>query len=358
MRAPTVDTAPDEAFLASVNPSHFGAVVSTSPLVVLTQANNEVPAGAVAAYAPDLLVDKPALHLLTCSWTLESDLPKLLAKGIAKAQSMLPLSRFLVLCANDLEVLACSALGLDAIVASGQIFVDERIWHPLPQQVARPYLAVYNARLDAFKRHELAARISNLLLTYAWSTDDSQDNSMARVRALLPSATFANHDMLGGQYKALPLPEVNQLLAQAETGLCLSAVEGSMRAAMEYLLAGLPVVTTPSLGGRDRYFVGGYCRTVPADPDAVLHAARELADLRLDRSRIRRHVGDMVAFDRHNFLRALNKHVRQLFGTRRDIFPSFAPFLGHISRQVDARQFRQHLAAARLGEGFSGEPNR
>lgn len=346
MRAPSVHAPPDEAFLAGVNPAHFGVVVNTSPLVVFTQANAKIPAGAVTAYAPDLLVDKPALHLLTCSWTLEHGLAKVLAEGIAQMQVQLPLSRFLVLCANDMEVLACGEVSLDAIVASGQIFVDEHIWHPAPHRTARSYTAVYNARLDALKRHELAARIPNLLLTYAWSIDDSQDGSAARVRKLLPRATFANHDFSGGNYRAIALPQVNQLLGQAEIGLCLSAVEGSMRAAMEYLLAGLPVVTTPSVGGRDRYFAGAYCRTVPADAEAIADAATELAGLQLDRQRIRRHVGDMVAFDRHNFLLALNKHARKVFGIRHDLFRSFSPFAGHISRQVDARQFRRQLQAA------------
>jgi hypothetical protein len=346
MKEPSDDTAPDTGGHAEGSATHFGVAVSTSPLVVLTRASAKHPAGAVVADAQEILVERPALHLLTCSWTLEQGLAGTLAEGISRAQSVLPLSRFLVLCANDLEVLACAEAGLDAILASAQIFVDERIWHPFAARTPRQYRAVYNARLKAFKRHELAAHIPSLLLTYAGPVDDSQDGSLARVRALLPRATFANHDLTGGAHRSLAPPEINQLLAQAETGLCLSAVEGSMRAAMEYLFAGLPIVTTPSVGGRDRYFVGGYVRTVSSDPDAVAHAATQLANLQLDRQRIRQHVGDMVAFDRHNFLLALNKHVRKVFGIRHDIFPSFAPFAGQISHQVDARQFRTQLRAS------------
>jgi glycosyltransferase involved in cell wall biosynthesis len=47
---------------------------------------------------------------------------------------------------------------------------------------------------------------------------------------------------------------VNQGLARAVVGLCLSTVEGSNYASMEYMLAGLPIVSTPSIGGREVYF--------------------------------------------------------------------------------------------------------
>ena len=47
---------------------------------------------------------------------------------------------------------------------------------------------------------------------------------------------------------------VNAALSRASTGLLLSEVEGASYAAVEYMLAGLSVVSTPSAGGRDAYF--------------------------------------------------------------------------------------------------------
>ncbi|WP_164127899.1 glycosyltransferase, partial [Stenotrophomonas maltophilia] len=58
---------------------------------------------------------------------------------------------------------------------------------------------------------------------------------------------------------------VNRVYNQAAVGLCLSAVEGAMCASMEYLMAGLPVVSTPSVGGRDVYFDPDYC--IIAEPE-------------------------------------------------------------------------------------------
>ncbi len=349
MKTPTTDIAQDDTVLDQSNPEPFGVVVSASPLVLLTQASARVPAGAVVAHASDLLAERPALHLLTCSWTLENGLAAVLASGIAKAQAALPQSRFLVLCANDLEVMACIEAGLDAIVANGQIFVDERMWHPLAHGPGERFDAVYNARLDARNRHELATGIDRLLLLHDHATEDCQDGAVNGMRRILPAATFANCDFVSGGYRPLRPPEVNRLLALADVGLCLSAVEGSMRAAMQYLLAGLPLVTTPSVGGRDRYFVGGYCRTVPADPEAVARASAELANLRLDRQRIRRHVGDMVSFDRHNFLQAVNKYIRRALRGPDATFACFAPFAGLTSTERGVRYFRAQL------EGMAGE---
>ena len=50
-----------------------------------------------------------------------------------------------------------------------------------------------------------------------------------------------------------------------------------MRASIEYLFAGLPVVSTPSLGGRDHYFDNEYCIIAQPDPHAI-RGAVEAAD--------------------------------------------------------------------------------
>ena len=48
--------------------------------------------------------------------------------------------------------------------------------------------------------------------------------------------------------------EVNQIFQQSHCGLILSSQEGACRASSEYLLAGLPVVSTESVGGRDVWY--------------------------------------------------------------------------------------------------------
>jgi len=55
-------------------------------------------------------------------------------------------------------------------------------------------------------------------------------------------------------YKDLHTSVVKQLLTQADFGAVFSAVEGNCYASNEYLLSGLPVLSTYSKGGRDYFY--------------------------------------------------------------------------------------------------------
>jgi glycosyltransferase involved in cell wall biosynthesis len=194
----------------------------------------------------------------------------------------------------------------------------------------RIYAAIYSARLDPSKRHELAAKIASLLLVYPYAISDSNDAAYRRMKAILPQAMLANHEFGAGTYEKFGPAAVVKLLGHARVGLALTAAEGCMRASMEYMLAGLPVVSTRSIGGRDRYLHGNYCRIVGDDPDHVARAVWELCDLNLDRRRIRVHVAELLAFDRYNFLLNANKLVKSVLG-RDDLMPSIEPLMGAVA---------------------------
>lgn len=272
-------------------------------------------------------------------------------EGVQEASRQMPKSEFLLLAANDQEILAFDSLGGRSIMGSGLILTDERVWYPEAVDPRAPrYDAVYNARLDDWKRHELAASIDKLLLVYNPTVEAKLDEAVIRVRKLLPRATLANHDFTGGEYRAFDPARVRGLLGQSQVGLCLSAVEGVMRASMEYLLSGLPVVSTRSLGGRDRYFGTSYCRIVPKDdPEAIGYAVDELRSLNLDRGRIREHVGQVLAFERYNFLATLNGVIRKQFSLAHDLFPTMTPFLGSVSVFSSGTHLRRTLKAALEG---------
>lgn len=323
--------------------THLSArVLSVDPLVTISSTNSAVPLG-LSSVGADLLNGRPALHLLHPTWTLEQGDAPMLTAAMRQARADLPESRFVLLAANDTENLLVQSLGEPVMVANGLIFIDERIWRPVPPAGPERFDAVYVARLDPEKRHELAAGIERLELIYGYEL--SGGGGLERIRRTMPSARLVNHEIGKGHYAYLEPTQVAALMAQASVGLCLSAVEGCMRASMEYLLSGLPVVSTRSIGGRDRYFVGGYCAVVDADPDAVAAAVRSLAARNLDRARIRAHIGEIIAFERHNFLMAVNGLARTSFGVER-LFPRFSPFLGAVATMRHARDHRAMLAAA------------
>jgi len=322
-------------------------ILHVNPLITISATTPQTPAG-LASVAADIVGDRPALHLLHPSWTMESGAARAAIDAVQAASLLMPKSEFLLLASNDQEILAFDSLGGRSIMGNGLIMTDERIWYPEPVDARAPrYDAVYNARLDDWKRHELAASIDRLLLVYNPTVEAKLDEAVGRIRKLLPRAIFANHDFTGGDYRPFDPSRVRGLLGQSQVGLCLSAVEGIMRASMEYLLSGLPVVSTKSIGGRDRYFGTSYCRIVSTDdPDAISRAVGELSALNLDRSRIRDHVGQVLAFERYNFLATLNALIRRQFGLGHDLFPTMTPFLGSVAKFYSVTELRRTLTAA------------
>jgi len=231
------------------------------------------------------------------------------------------------LATNDAEVSLLSRSGLECMMGNHNIFTEENVWKP--QATSEPMLgAIYNAALASYKRHELASSIDSLMLLYR-PGKETQEN-LARLRKRLPRAIFANHDLNGGRYRRFSPAEVCTLLSRGRVGLCLSHTEGAMRASIEYLLCGLPVVSTQSVGGRDRYFAGNYCTVTGDDPDEIAQAVRQAASRSFDRMKIRSHVGELLGFDRYQFLSNANRFVLRHTGVSA-VFRTIRPFYGSLA---------------------------
>jgi hypothetical protein len=307
-----------------INKRAGGCIASLDPLVTLAKREPHLPMG-LAAARPDLFADKKALHLVGLTWSCESsNIVTNIAVDYAEAMRTLPRSRFAVLTNTPAESALLSRAGVPNMLANELIFVDERLSTVVaePSPTLARFDAIYVARLEPLKRHELAAAIPSLVLTHG----PPQPGAVERVKGLLPKARFANFEADAAAYAYLTDAEVVNLMNRAAVGLCLSAAEGSMRVSMEYRLCGTPVVSTHSIGGRDRYFLAPHIRIVDDDADAIAAAVRDLKAQRFDRLAVREFVGRLVTFDRHNFLLNLNKLVERQFGVS-DRFRSFAPFV-------------------------------
>lgn len=164
--------------------------------------------------------------------------------------------------------------------------VSETIFRIQPNQ-PKLFDAVYNAALTEFKRHELCRDVSGLGLLYHWfhATPAQRSEFEAAYRALLPHAKFING--FDRDYRLLSAHQIAGWLNRAKVGLCLSAVEGATTAAIEYMLCGLPVVTTPSKGGRDRIFDPAVTLTVEPTPAAVAHGVRTVIERQIEPRRVR-----------------------------------------------------------------------
>jgi glycosyltransferase involved in cell wall biosynthesis len=298
-----------------------GCVVSRSPLVTVSKSEAVLPLG-LASLAPERFADQPSLNFIGLTWSHETtDLVQDIARHFAEAERVLPKARFVIMASTPTEQVQFARAGVPNILANELIFVDERLFVPPPRGATRRHRfdAVYNARFRPLKRHDLASRVDNLLLVYG----EPEHAEFARVKQLLPDAAFANH--ANGEYRYIDEKTLRELLGECGVGLCLSPVEGAMRASIEYRLCGLPVVSIKSAGGRDRYLLGPHVRVVDADPDAVASAVRDLNAIPFDPVAVREFAGSLIAFDRYNFLSTVNKLVEHVFGVH-DSFTSFRPF--------------------------------
>jgi glycosyltransferase involved in cell wall biosynthesis len=277
--------------------------------------------------APGQFHGRNALHLIRPTWSLESTVVEKLAADIAAAQETLKGNNFIVLANTNLEVLLLSSLGVPVIQTSALMFIDEQVFRPQPpgNSTGIEFAAVYLARLDKYKRHELARNIESLLLIYDYTLDESRD-SYAILKQLIPGSRFLNHELGKGSFIRLSPDIVSRYLSKCRVGLCLSELEGMTKASMEYLLCGLPVVSVPNVGGRDRFLMPPYSIETEDNPEAIAFAVQELINRNINQKVLRDHTLHLLRFERHNFLLELNKIVKKLMGIDPG-FDSCAPFI-------------------------------
>jgi hypothetical protein len=76
-------------------------------------------------------------------------------------------------------------------------------------------------------------------------------------------------------------------ISQAHCGVIFSSSEGGCYASTEYLLCGIPVVSTHSIGGRDAYYDDVTAIVVNSDPDEISKAVQAIKDRKIDPFEIR-----------------------------------------------------------------------
>ncbi len=209
-----------------------------------------------------------------------------------------PRHRIIFMANSEAEHRMLTAAGMGTAWVNHNAFVSPAIFRNL-QESDKRFDAVYDARVDLFKRHKLAVAIESLALITAPS---QHDKSYTRsIRRILTHAYWFN-DPLASNYRFMSLSEINSAINQCRVGLCLSATEGAMYASMQYLLAGLPIVSTESRGGRDEFFDSDYVRIVADRADAVAAGVREMRNCPVPPEEIR-----------HRTLKKAEQHKTRLF---------------------------------------------
>lgn len=150
-----------------------------------------------------------------------------------------PLDHIWVLGNTRQEIEAARQAGFRAAWVNHNAWLDERIFYPQPQE--KEYRAVMVSQLAPYKRVTLAAQVKGLALV---------PSSLFHLHQPVDVSMFADATII----EELPDGGIPVVLSRSRVGLILSEEEGACYASSEYLLCGIPVVTTASRGGRDVFY--------------------------------------------------------------------------------------------------------
>ncbi|MGE0846589.1 MAG: glycosyltransferase [Flavobacteriaceae bacterium] len=288
--------------------------------------------------------DVPAGFIIFPCWTIDQDRRAGLVIEAARAhRAQFPSHRLVFICNTAGERDRLLAGGLDARLLNKNFTVSDAIFRPLPEASAE-FDAVFNARFDPRKRHELAGDIPRVAyISFATGLTGTLDDQRALLADTL--ARHPGHALINPLEDGLPVPlspeEVNAGLNRAAVGLCLSREEGANYASMEYMLAGLPVVSTPSVGGREVYFDHEICTICDPTPEAVAEAVAVMKARNLPRDHVRARALAMIEPERRKFLNLIDDLSERLGGKRR-YGDGVWPF-SDTSNLVTLKAYGEHL---------------
>lgn len=235
-------------------------------------------------------------------------------------------------------------------------FLDERVYR-VREEVAKEFDALYNARMGAYKRLELAEAVRSLaLITSPFPAHEPLENDYYHgIRRRLSHAHWLNFNG-NRQYERIPVTQICEQINRARTGLILSATEGACYSAGEYLLCGLPVVSTQSKGGRDELFTDATALLVPPEPQAVADGVRHWITAGYDPHRIRETTLALVWQHRRTFFGIVDA-IRKASGKARPMEEDW-PCIhrNKMNYKCDPEAFEQLLDGGRFWEAVGARP--
>jgi glycosyltransferase involved in cell wall biosynthesis len=240
-------------------------------------------------------------------WSIEQ--PKRVFKLVFKLlrnRILYPKIRVSILCNTKREHQLLRLFLIDSVYCNHNCFIDENIFTISPG-VSKRYDAVYNAVLNDFKRHALVSDIGGKVAFITYRFENAVYKSYLDEN--LKNIVWLNYSS-GGKPVFLENGSVVEIYNESYTGLALSSVEGAMYASCEYLLCGIPVVSTSSKGGRDVFFDDYNSIIADAVPEQISQAVDRLKAANKDPMVIRTTAISLMRKHRQQFIKHVNKVLR------------------------------------------------
>ena len=327
------------------------AIVSLDPPIFYVQLELNATDDFIATYQVlfSFLRGRKAYCLCCYSWHLTPQVLNRVTELESRCKLQFPDIQLIHLCNEAGQAELFHARGAQAVFCSQNCFVDEAVFQPIPS-IAKRLDAVYDARFATWKRHPLAVELTSIGLLYYDVPQDDPDYAQA-IRRDFSHAHFFNHPH-SGPYRLLSSRAITRSLNACRVGLCLSAEEGAMYASVQYLLCGLPIVTTPSRGGRDVFFEDRFVLTVPPEAPAVREGVAELIGRNLDPDDIRSATLTKVRAHRQTFVEL----VQEIYH-RHGVARTFANEWSRVFRDkmTERRSHLDTIAEIQAADSASGD---
>ena len=215
--------------------------------------------------------NKDVIYLKFFSWTL-FDRPGILDRTIFDYKNHVkkyPKHKIIFLLNTPEEFRYFKSKGINCRFINHNAFVDPNIFKP--NNCKKEYDIIYNGRIEILKRHYLLKSCKNISLLSAsvLRPDQSKIRYLNLLKKIIPNADILNFDTPKklkqlSSFEEIPIinpKEVSNAINKAKIGAILSYKEGACYASMEYLLSGIPIVSTANIGGRDVFFDKRFCKT-------------------------------------------------------------------------------------------------
>ena len=206
-------------------------------------------------------------------------------------------NKFIICCNSKAEYKLCKFFGLDTKLFNQNMHECEHEFKPVNSQ--KIYDAFYAAQAKPFKRLQLAKDIKKIyILTYTYGKNafiNDEGYDLSKLEPLIKHSTW-NKSFVHGRDK------ISKLICSSHCGLALSKKEGAMWASVQYLLCGIPLVTTFSKGGRDYFYDDYYVILVKDNSQSVLDGVNLAKNRNYNPDKIRNKVLQKMVKHRYEYL--------------------------------------------------------
>jgi hypothetical protein len=213
----------------------------------------------------------------------------------------------------------------DVLFCNHNAFLNENIFK-IENISKKEYDLVIDSAFNTYKNVKFAKNIPNVVhIGYFTNHESSKNNSIVPNFGIL-----ANYLSVNGSYKRLNKNEISDFYNKSLMGGIFSHVEGACFASSQYLLCGLPVISTKSIGGRDIWYNEDNSIICESNEESVLEAyetvKKKLFNREFNREKIR------------------NTHLKQMDEHRNTLVEYIKNKFLLLNENVDTVEIKNHLS--------------